>query len=111
MHKALHPRDDVGRLYVSRKERGRGFVSIEDSVDASIQRLEDYIHKHDGGLITAIRNDNDNTIDNRMTINRKEKWEGKQIYGCFKRLINNISHDKPGHGKEKETLREKQNLS
>ena len=37
MHKALHPRDDVDRLYVSRKEGGRGLASIEDSVDASIQ--------------------------------------------------------------------------
>ena len=37
MHKALHPRDDVDRLYVSRKEGGRGLTSIEDSVDASIQ--------------------------------------------------------------------------
>ena len=43
MHKALHPRDDADRLYVSRKEGGRGLASIEDSVDASIQRLEDYI--------------------------------------------------------------------
>ena len=36
MYKALHPRDDVDRLYVSRKEEGRGLASIEDSVDASI---------------------------------------------------------------------------
>ena len=43
MHKALHPRDDVDRPYVSRKEGGRGLASIEDRVDASIQRLEDYI--------------------------------------------------------------------
>ena len=40
MHKALHPRDDVDRLYVSRKKRGRGLASIEDSVDASIRWLE-----------------------------------------------------------------------
>ena len=57
MHKALHLRDDVDKLYVSRKERGRGHASIEDSVDASIQRLEDYIEKQWGGLITATRND------------------------------------------------------
>ena len=94
MHKALHPGDDVDRLYVSRKEGGRGLASIEDSVDAPIQRLEDYIQKHDGGLITAIRNDNDNMMDNRMTISRKQKWEGKELYGRFKRLIDNISHDK-----------------
>ncbi len=94
MHKALHPRDDFDRLYVSRKEGGRGLASIEDSVDASIQRLEDYIQKHEGGLITATRNETENTMNNRMTITRKQKWEGKQLYGCFKRLINNISLDK-----------------
>ena len=93
IHKALHPRDDVDRLYVSRKEGGRGLTSIEDSVDASIQRFKDYLGKHDGGLFTAIRNDTDNTIDIRMTITRK-KWEEKQLFGRFKRLINNISHQK-----------------
>ena len=31
-----------------------------------------------------------------MIITRKQKWEGKQFYGRFKRLINNISHDKTG---------------
>ena len=76
-------------VYVSRKEGGRGLASIEDSVDASIQRLEDYIEKHDGGLITAIRNDTDNTMDHRMTITRKQKWAEKQHCGGFKRLINN----------------------
>ena len=94
MHKALHPRDDVDRLHVPRKEGGRGLASIEDIVDTSIQRFEDYIEKHEQGLITAIRNDTDNTIDNKMTKTRKQKWEGKQFYGRFKRLINNISHDK-----------------
>ena len=71
MHEALNPRDDVERLYVSRKEGRRGLASNEDSVDASIQRLEDYIEKYDGGIITVIRNDTDNTMDNRMTITRK----------------------------------------
>ena len=69
MHKALHPRDDVDRLYVSRKE-GRELTSTEDSIDASL-RLEDYIEKHEGGLITATRNNTDNTKTNRMTITRK----------------------------------------
>ena len=74
MHKPLHPRDDVDRQYVSRKEGERGLSSIENSVDASIQRLEDYIQKQDRGLITAIRNETDNTMDNRMTIIKKQKW-------------------------------------
>ena len=94
MHKALHPRDDIDRLYVPRKEGGRRLASIEDSVDTSIQRFEAYIEKHERVLITAIRNDTDNTIDDRTTTTRKQKWEKKQLYGRFKRLINNISHQK-----------------
>ena len=101
MYNSLHPRDDVDRLYVSRKEGGRGLASIEDSVDASIQRLKDYIKKHKGGLITATRNETENT----MTITKKQKWEGKQLYGRFKRLINNISHDKTWTWLRKENLK------
>ena len=33
-------------------------------------------------------------MNNTMTITRKKKWEGKQLYWRFKRLINNILHDK-----------------
>ena len=43
IHKALHSRDDIDGLYVSRKEGGRGLTNIVDSVDASIQQLKDYI--------------------------------------------------------------------
>ena len=67
----------VDKLYGSIKEGGKGLASIEDSVDASIQRLEDYIEKHERGLITAIRNDTDNTIDDRMTTTRKQTLEKK----------------------------------
>ena len=94
MHKALHPRDDTDRLYVSRKEEGRGLSSIKYSVDTSIQRLTDYIEKRGEGLITATKNDTDNTKTNRTTITRKQKWIEKQLYELFKRLISNISQEK-----------------
>ena len=71
MHKALHPRDDIDRLYVSRKEGRRGLASIEDRVDASIQWLEDYIQKCGARLITATRNNTDNMRINGTTITRK----------------------------------------
>ena len=83
MHKALHARDDVDRLYVSRKEAGRGLTSIEDSVDASIQRLKGYIEKHERDRITARRNDNDNTMDNKITITKKQKMWRKRTLWAF----------------------------
>ena len=46
MHKALHTRDIVDRLYVSKREGGRGFASIEDSVDAArLHKKSDYNHQ------------------------------------------------------------------
>ena len=33
-------------------------------------------------------------LDERITTTRKQKWERKQLYGRFKRLVNNISHQK-----------------
>ena len=79
MREVLNPRDDVDILYVSRREGGRGHASIEDSVDALLQRLEDNIEKHRGRLIKATRNDTSNTRINRTEITRKHKWEEKNM--------------------------------
>ena len=43
LHTALYPRDDIDRLYVNIKERGRGVARIDNSGEASMQQLEDYI--------------------------------------------------------------------
>ena len=94
MHKALHPRDDVDTLYVSRREGGRGLASIENSVDASIQPREDYIQKRKGRLTAASRNNTNDTRTSGMTITRKQKWKEKQLYGRFKRLTSDVSHEK-----------------
>ena len=63
MHKALYPRDEVDRLYVWRKVGGSGLDSIEDSVDASIQPLEDYILKLHGGISKWAQKDYKNKLD------------------------------------------------
>ena len=70
MHKALHPRGDIDWLYVSREEGGRVLACIENSIDVLIQRLEEYLEKYEGGMITDARNDTENTMANRMTITR-----------------------------------------
>ena len=80
--------------YVSRREGIRGLTSIEDSMDISIQRLEDYIQKSGGKLIPATRNNTNGKRTSRTTISRKQKWETKQHYGRFKRLTSDISLEK-----------------
>ena len=51
------------------------------------------LHKKEK-LITATRNNTNNARINRMTITRKQKCEKKQLYGYFKRLTGEISHEK-----------------
>ena len=43
MNETLHLKNDVGRLYMSRKGGERGLASIQEKVHASIRRLEDYV--------------------------------------------------------------------
>ena len=91
IHKALYPKDDIDRLYVSGKEEERGLATTEDSINTSIRCLKDYIKKNKERQIMAIRN---NTRISRTTINRKQKWEEKQLFGHFKRQTRKISLNK-----------------
>ena len=94
MHNALHPRDNVDRLYMSRNEGGRELASIKDRVDTSIQRLEDVIEKPGGRLVIATKYNTDNTKNNGTEITRKQKWEEKQLSECFQQLTSDISPEK-----------------
>ena len=41
----LQPNSGVDKLYIPRKEGGRGFISIEDCVELAIIGLEVYVHE------------------------------------------------------------------
>ena len=53
MYGALYPESDVDRLYISRKEGGRGLISIEDCAELAIRGLKVYVHGSDERLIQA----------------------------------------------------------
>ena len=57
MYGALHPKSDVDRLYIPRKEGGRGLISIEDCVELARRGLEVYVHGSEERLIQAARRD------------------------------------------------------
>ena len=54
---ALHPKSDLDRLYIPKKEGGRGLISIEDCVELAIRGLKVYIHESEERLIQAARGD------------------------------------------------------
>ena len=60
------------------------------------------IEKRGGRLITATRNNTDNTRIDRTKLTRKQKLvknNKKQLYGHFKRLTNEISYEKISYEK------------
>ena len=52
MHRALNPKSDVARIYLSRTEGGRGLISVEDTVKLANLGLERY-------LLTSEEDDDD----------------------------------------------------
>ena len=94
---------------MSREERDEEDLpvlgSIEDSVDTSIQRLEFYIQKRGGRLITATGNNTNDTTTGGTTITRKQKWEEKKLNGRFKQLTSNISRVKTWTWQRKRNLK------
>ena len=82
MYGALHPKSDVERLYILRKERGRGVISTEDCVELAIRGLEVYVHETEERLIQVARGDKIDGLEAASVLKRwkKEKsledWEG-----------------------------------
>ena len=55
MHQALNPESDVVSIYLSRKERGRVLLSVEDSAKLPILGLEKYVLTSEEVLLIAAR--------------------------------------------------------
>ena len=98
LRKALHLRDNIDKLYESRKEIARELASIEDSVDASIKGFKYYVKKSKERLITAAGNSINNIQTNRTTKTRKQKWEENQMNGYFKQQTGEIANEKTWKG-------------
>ena len=70
---SLHPKSDVDRLYIPRKEGGRGLISIEDCVELAIRGLEVYVHGSEERLIQAARGDKIDGLQAVSVLKRSKK--------------------------------------
>ncbi|XP_066968151.1 uncharacterized protein [Macrobrachium rosenbergii] len=100
VHKALHPRANTDRLYITRKEEGRGLLSTEDCVNIESRALGQYLKiSEDKGLRSAweeglIKVDEDPEIyRDRRTKNRTEEWHNKPIHRQYMRQTKELASD------------------
>ena len=54
MYGGLHPKSDVDRLYVKRKEEGRGLISVEQCIREEENSLGFYVANSEENLITGV---------------------------------------------------------
>ena len=72
MNKELHPRSDVARLYVSRKNGGRGLIACENSVKSEENGLGWYIKNNIEPLLAAVRTSRTITHEKQLTLKNPE---------------------------------------
>ena len=82
---ALHPKSDVDRLYIPRKEGGRGLISIEDCIELAIRGLEVCVHGSEERLIQAVRGDKIDGLEAASVLKRSKK--GKRLEDCDKKIL------------------------
>ena len=53
MNGSLHPRGNVGRLYLARKEGVRGLISCEECVNVEVQSLDKYLSESEEWMLKS----------------------------------------------------------
>ena len=78
----LHPKSDVDRLYIPRKEGGRGWIFIKDCVELAIRCLEVYVHGSEERLIQAARGDKIDGLEASSVLKRPKKEKRLEDWIC-----------------------------
>ena len=97
---ALHPKSDVDKLYIPRKEGGRVLmISIEDCVELAIGGLEVYVHGSEKRLIQAARGDKIDGLEAASVLKRSkeekrlEDWKEKVLHDQYLRQTKELRSD------------------
>ena len=78
MNGGFHPRDCVKRLYVPRKEGGRGLISLEDCVNQAGILLETYVQSSDEKILKAVRRKGVEKQETAASFKQRRRTENTQ---------------------------------
>ena len=78
IHGHHHPKADVGRLYVPRKQGGRGLIQLEAAHAVEITKLLEYLDRKEDPLMQALRTHQHNTDSAVLQTARCLKTEVKK---------------------------------
>lgn len=98
IHGSLHPRADVDRLYLPRKEGGRGLLSVEDSINKEENSIAYYVENSSQPTLKETKEimlnkepQSKEAYDEKLKNSRKEKWTQKKLHGMWPKTLEGSS--------------------
>ena len=85
---AFHMRGDVDRLYIQRKNGGRGLISVEDCVRKEERSLATYVKQSKEWMLCVISKEMESDesgkeYSKRRMEERKQRLDGKNVHGRY----------------------------
>ena len=94
MHRSLHPRADVDRLYVLRKKGRRGLLSIEDSINKEENSIAHYVENTQEPILRLTKEIMLNTSPEQKETfavgidkERINKWNQMKLHGVWPKKL------------------------
>ena len=79
MHNALHPKSNVDRLYLPRKDGGRGLLGVEDTVNIANVSLKGYVSNSTEKLLSSLGTiEGGEVIESETGLKRRKRTEKKE---------------------------------
>ena len=101
MNRKLHPRSNVSRLYLKRRDGGRGLISVEDCVEGERKGLNEYVTASKEEMVMCVKkegilNEEESraAFKKRVKLERMEDWKTKSLHGQFFRDTEGIADDR-----------------
>ena len=94
MNRNLHPRSSVARLYLKRKDGGRGLISVEECVETESKGLHDYLAGSEEELLRFAKTEGvlkedemKEAYKSRVKGKKESEWKEKALHGQYVRDI------------------------
>ena len=99
MFGAFHKRSSVDRLYMKRKDGGRGLISVLDCVNAEERSLFEYVKGSEEELLMVVAEElevGENKVEykKRVESERKERFAEKRLHGKFLKDVEQVADNR-----------------
>ena len=104
MNGSLHPRGNVGRLYLARKEGGRGLISCEECVNVEVQSLDMYLSESEEWILKFVGGEkrlsevkDPDLFKKCLKEEKRSQWLEKPLHGRFLKDTEKVSTERTWH--------------